>query len=903
MADENSIIKVNNTTYSIQEKWLETAKKFFEVDDNDELNINLLKAGLFGYNNEIMSSEIKNNVYHRNVLYDEHFLNTASIPKSIYNHAKMQNTDVDSAVPSHMRINFGVKKSDITSSSKFTKIKSNDKTDADSSYEFVIDNSFVFTLGEYNFMLPFPVQLVFTVNNINSEYTVTARYLYDQSQFPFYKVKNPYIKLWEEVVGGVRYIFLDLDIYQVEKETTTVTVTSEDISENLFYDVNYTDQMAYFNVFYTYNGERELLNTYFNNTFTPGDDEKYCYYTFIDDNKLEVSFSALPNSFRPRYNSTLEIEVYTTSGSAGNFSYSGDVRTNYIEDTAMNKIPVFITPITDASGGKDRPTYIEMKQKLLDEYLLRDNLVTEGDLDKYFNQVSSNESINGSQMKFIKKRDDVIKRLWNSYLLLRNTEGNVIPTTTIPKLFINNAELESNNYTIPEGSAVVYDIANDTYFIVWHKLELEDYLDRSKYLIYAIPYLVKVEQNPVLASVYYKTYVQEEAGLSYKYLNPNVPYQFLVNAFEVSRDNMSSEVYTFRLSLVTNLIDTEFDQNVKVRAILRGKSGETYGYFDLNRTSDTELTYEGYLATEKWNTIVNNKMNIYNSLYTLDSSAVLDNDGLTSVRNALVEGEVDIELAIMYKNDFTTERVGDTIRMPDMEGYATACLMTNDDPIELFSNMSNVIESNVYPSDTGFTFRSIPLVEYTYFQYNYPLVYDLMNRFVGTLRDNVGRLENITSVDVKFFNTYGKSRWYYSDRKWNQETRQYDFEMVKRVDLDVSLNVYVNNVVTGETDLAIKKYISDFIEASNDEGIFPLSNLTRRLEENFEIIRYIVTDTINDLPVQKIESKYTSHLEMTKQEVIDYVPEYLNLRKELTAAEGEYGVEQFYMYAVTINYL
>jgi hypothetical protein len=900
---ENSQITVNNTTYSIQEKWLETAKTFFGIDSNDEVNINLLKAGLFGYNNEIMSSEIKNNVYHRNVLYDEHFLNTASIPKSIYNFAKVQNSRVDNSTPSQMRINFSMKKSDIINSSKFTKIDANDNlADSDAAYEFIIDNQYVFTLGEYGFMLPFPIQLVFKVNNINNEYTAIARYLYDQSEFPFYTVKNPYIKLWEQSYNGEKYIFLGIDIFQIEKDVTSISVMTEDISENLFYDIAYNGQLAYFNVFYTYNGQRELLKTYFNNTTTPPENEKYCYYTFIDDNKLEISFSALPNNFRPRFNSTIEVEVYTTEGSKGNFSYSGNINVNYIADSEMSKIPVFISPITDASGGKDKPSYLEIKNKLIDDYLVRDNLITDRDLDMYFNKISTTERIFGSQIKFVKKRNDAIKRLWNSYLLLRNPEGNVIPTTTIPNLHINSKELADNNYTIPEGSAIVYDIVNDIYFIVWHKLELEDYLDRSKYLIYAIPYLIKVEQNPVLASVYYKTHIEEPVSLSFNYINPNVPYQFLINSFDVFRDNISNEVYTFRLSLVTNLIDTKFDENVKVRGILRGKSGETYGYFDFNRTSDTELTYEGYLATEKWNVINNNRMNIYNSLYALDTSPILDNDGLTSVKNALIEGEVDLDVVVMYQNEYTTEKVGDTTKMPDMEKFATVCVLSNDDHIKLFSNMSNVIESNVYPTASGFTFKSIPLVEYTYFQYNYPLVYELMDRFVSTLSDNISKLENNTSVDVKFYNTYGKSLWYFSNRKWNADTRRYDYDMVKRVDLDVTLDIYVNNVITNEMDYAIKGYISEFIESCNDEGVFPLSNLVRRLEENFEVIRYIVTDTINDLPVQKLESKFDTFLDMDKQDIIDYVPEYLNLRKELTAAEGEFGVEQYYMYAVTINY-
>lgn len=904
MAEENSIIKVNNTSYSIQDKWLETAKKYFGVDDEDEVGINLLKAGLFGYNNEIMSNETKNNIYHRNVLYDEHFLNTASIPKSIYNFAKVQNSQVQNATPSHMKINFAVKKRDIINSTKFTKINASEGlADSDDAYEFIINNDYIFNLGDYKFMLPFPIQLVFRHNNVNNDYTTIARYLYDQSTFPFFSIKNPYIKLWEESFQGEKYVFLALDIYQMQKIENSIKVSSEDISENLFYGITYSGQLAYFNVYYTYDGQTELLNTYFNNTFTPPENEKYCYYTFIDENRIEISFSALPNNFRPRFNSTLEVEVFTTDGAKGNFSYSGEILVNYLQDSEMNKIPVYITPITDSAGGKDKPSFVEIKNKLIEDYLVRDNLITDYDLDLYFNKINSEEKINNSSIKFIKKRNDVIKRLWNSYILLRNNEGNVVPTTTIPSLILREDELRENNYTIPQNTAIVYDIQADKHFVVWHKLEVPQYFDKSKYLVYSLPYLIKVEQQPVLSSIYYKTHVNQPVSLSFNYINPNIPYQFLVSSFDVHRNNMSNEVYTFSLSMATNLIDTNFNDNVKVRGILKSKSGEVYGYFDFNRISDTELMYEGYLATEKWNTITNNKMNIFNSLYTLDSSPILDNDGLTSVKNALIDGEVNLDIVIMYKNSFSKEKVADTIKMPDMEEFATVCLLKNDDPIRLFTNMSNVIESNAYPIQDGLQIKSVPLVEYTYFQYNYNLVHNLLEGFTASITENLDKLENNTSVDVKLYNTYGKSSWYYSGKKYDPVSRREDYTMVKRVDLDVKLTIHVNNIITSDIDYAIKDYISQFIESCNDEGIFPISNLIRRLEENFDIIKYIEFESINDLPVQKIESKYMSFLDMDRQEIVDYVPEYLNLRKELIANPDGTGTEQYYNYAITINYI
>ena len=81
--DPKSTIYMDGTSYNIEKHWLEIAQKYFNVDQTDFNAISFLKSSFFGYFNEIASNEVKNATYHRNVLYDEHFLNTASFPESM----------------------------------------------------------------------------------------------------------------------------------------------------------------------------------------------------------------------------------------------------------------------------------------------------------------------------------------------------------------------------------------------------------------------------------------------------------------------------------------------------------------------------------------------------------------------------------------------------------------------------------------------------------------------------------------------------------------------------------------------------------------------------------------------------------------------------------------------------
>lgn len=900
---EDSTINIQSTSYNIEDKWLEVAKKYYNIDDNDENGINLLKSGLFGYNNEIMSNEIKNNVFHRNFLYNEHFLNTANIPESIYNFAKIQNYEISNAIPAHLRINFAVSKTDIENSSDFKKI--NDTSlyaDSDSVFEFIIDNNYVFNVGDFKFLLPYPVQLLFKKNNIDNDFAVTARYLYNDNNFSFFNKENPYIKLWEESHETEKFLFLALDIFQMDSKENAIEVTSEDISENLFYDFSYTNQLVYFNVYYDYNGETFLLNKYFNNTFTPSNDEKFCYYSYINDNEIEISFSALPNNFRPRTNSVLRIEIFTSEGSSGNFTFNGKITTNYIEDGSMSKIPVYITPIEDSSGGTDKPTYIDIKNELINNSLVRNNLIMESDLDTYFNQISDNNKIFNSKITFIKKRNDLIKRLYSAFILLRDNQNKILPTNTISSLKLSETELITNNYTLPENTTIVYDIQNNSYFIVYHELELDDYKDTSKYLLYSIPYLIKINKSPILSAIYYKTYIDNDLTLNFNYINSNIPYKFLFTNTTVKRNNLNKNVpYTFQITLNSNISNDEY-ANVKVRGILRSNVGEIYGYFDFKKINDISNIYEGYLAVDVDNPIQDNYMNIYNSLYDINTSPIMDNNGFTSVKNCYISSKVQLEIQVLYKNKYNTDKYGVSNLMPDVTDYGCACSLSLDSDLELFTNMSNMIESTIYPNTDGsLNLKSIPLIEKNYFENNSTFVYRLLENFIDLISNNINRLENNTNIDIKFYNTYGPSKWYYTSKELVNNS--YKYNMLPRIDMNIDLNICVNGVVTTEFDNSIKEYISNFVESCNEDKIFPISNLIRKLEENFDAIRYIEFNSIDKLPVQKVENKFTSFYDMSTNEIIDFVPEYLNLRKNLVISNNEISVEQYYNYSITINYI
>lgn len=901
--NKRAIIDINNTSYNIQNDWFEVMRKYFNIEPDDKEAIHFLKSGLFGYNAEIFANEIKNNVFHRNIIYDEHFLNTASFPESIYNFAKTFNYTIDMATPSQVRINFAIKKEDLVNN-KFRKevtddignIVSNRKT-----FELTLDNDFMFMMDDIQFRLPYPVKIVFKETEDKSDFTLVATYETD-IDFPYMDLTNNYIKLWQDIVNGEKVVFFGLDLFQVQKITKEFNVVSEDITDNLYYNIDYDHQLAFFNIFYEYNGKREQLKTYFNNTYQPQDDEKFCYFSLLDDDTLQISFSSASSSFRPRLNSKLIVETFVTLGTGGNFSYIGNnIGVNFNNNGEFDKVPVNVIPMTECKGGMDRPSFTQVKNGIINNFAVRDNLIIDNDLEVFFKHVNETENLYGSNIEFIKKRNDVIKRLFNAYLITRDPNRKVIPSNTAPSLEVSRDYLEANEYCIKENTPILYNSETKKYTI--QTGDIDDLMLNGrlnpKYLQYSNPFLLKVEERPVLIGNYYSTYLDSKIEMKYSYINPHISESFQVKELNIAKHNITDSKYTLTLQLNTTYNINE-SNNILVRVVLYDKANKPYGFFDLDAPSSNSFYYEGYLETD--NLIHNNKINLIDSLYNVKGSAI----GKDILPSVLVDNEIKMEVALLIRSDVSNEKQGVFKYMQDLDEYTTALIFSNENDIPLFKNLYNYMESDVRPPKSGniFTIKQFPLIEREYFTHSFFNFFEVWNVYLDIVKDNIDKLENNTSVDIKLTNTYGPSRFYYYDTELNEDNNIV-YKYIDNVHMGLNLIIHLNYYLDSDIDLAIRKFISDFIESCNTERLFPISNLIRLLETEFDIIKYIEFFEIGGHDTQKIRNTFTSLLDMTKQEVEDYVPEYLNIEKKLdlpSEIDNNLLVGYPYNYNINITY-
>jgi hypothetical protein len=156
---------------------------------------------------------------------------------------------------------------------------------------------------------------------------------------------------------------------------------------------------------------------------------------------------------------------------------------------------------------------------------------------------------------------------------------------------------------------------------------------------------------------------------------------------------------------------------------------------------------------------------------------------------------------------------------------------------------------------------------------------DRMSTFMNTFTtqyENISsiidtRLRNETSIDVKLYNTYGRSTNYYIGE---------DETLLNTLNLRIAFDMWFNpgtdtTIVIPE----IKRFIKERIETISDNGTnqIHISNLMREIEHNFSYIDHIRFKGFNgyDTDHQSIKLKHTDIDDMSKEERRKYVPELL----------------------------
>jgi hypothetical protein len=542
--------------YDIYSKLLFIASKYFDVTTED-----FLKTGLFGYITESMAMIARDSSFHKTMLYNESFLNTAVMPKSVYNWAKMFGVSIPAATPSYAEIQVTIPidsllfqtASAIPNAQKY----GSEVVGALSNKQMMIlDRGNQFIAGEFRFTLE---RSILIYKDTEDSEVITVKYCQTEEQTTLLQdISNFFIKTF---ITSDNYLSFVVRAYQYDVVKRQSQISSSSFLDTKVHRFQFNDQFVGARMKYLKNGVQSPIELRFSNITTPTDsNNRFAYYNLIDTNQLQVTFSSSSGDFIPASNSALLVDIYTTKGAQGNITFTGDVIFRLKEESLKN-IPILANFFNESSiGGVNSPSISRIKSTIINEISTRDVIVTETDLNNYFSILTSLlETINDGRVVFVKKRDDILRRVFSAYILMRdgldlngapadsNYTSKVIPTNTITSDFAISSNLSRPFGTIIKKKS---GTSNEYEYVPSNALDgSDDY--------YIVPFFMRVTVDPFRKVKYIYNLTDDSTSLSYKDVSEASAGVYVIPSSVSVRRTLeganTSPYYIFTASFVTNV--------------------------------------------------------------------------------------------------------------------------------------------------------------------------------------------------------------------------------------------------------------------------------------------------------------------------------------------------------------
>ena len=867
-------IKKYTSLYDIKDYALNVlAPKYFPEDVVEGYNV-----GFLGYSLDLMTNTTEDIFNTVPIVINEMYPNLAQMPTSIYNYASLFQEANLFAIPSTM---------DCVLLLPMDSLIENSEQGNDNTYrKFIIDQRTQVNVEDHTFILDYDILI--TLKPYRGEYIITASYLREFNN-SLSNIKNPYIKYQKYNYNGTKYLALLVKMRRCKKNTFNTRIIDNDRINASTVTITFEDQLASFEVFYRESSDNNYTQLQKRIVNSKAIKDPFCYYRLKTDDVLEISFTTRENYFKPAFNSELVVEYYTTDGSNGNFEmYQGsdvEVYRNSEKYESNSRVPIIAIPQSASTSGKDRPNLLDLRDHTADLFATVDSYTTESDLQRHFNTF---DMINNTKVTFIKKRDDIFDRLYTAFSISKDSLGSYYKTNTLNlKIYKDQFDHQfeqSKRLLLKPSNVFVYE-ENSTRNMV--KVDNYEELDLNNEFIYQNPFLMTLSDNGVVG--YYLNNINDKIPLDYEYVNDSSMVQFICNNLYVQRSSLSNDgKYKFKLYLsatdndISNpLVDEEGNETGKVKVILSFmlKNGKEVAYIECRKTHFEEdglkYTFEGEITTDDYISITE-AIRIYGLKNITNGEDLVQMLPMTNLK-------MNIYTFLEYSENNVRHSFS---QLPGFENTTmTNKYTTEETRVELVTPLNMLKSHMVWDKDeegrTLITIKDVPVIQWQ------PTVMlsniSEFDRFINILSSQYDYMKEILdkkvnnySVDMKFYNTYGKS---------NNFVVGSEGEILNRVNCSVHFKVYPHMRSEGFKLVEdMKVFIKEYFESINNdinEGIF-ISNLIQQLENTFSQIRYLKFESINgyNSGIQSIDNMTTDISNLEKEERIMFIPEYLNIELE-----------------------
>jgi len=541
-------------------------------------------VGIFGYMNEMFSQTLQNSLVVISENVNETIPTRAKFSKNVINHAMNLGISDIYAKPAVMTMMIYLP---ITyMEANFTEI--NETT---GKAKFILSRECPIIVGSHEFHLDYDV--IFTrTKNPQGKYVYTA--IYDlfktgttevKQSNPISDMTNPYITtVMQCTIDRTDFVAFSARLHQVTLTTVSKNILTSSPIENKAVTFDFTGQLAAFDVDVIENGVTTHLTPVYSGLIDYTiQDGSWCYYSFINENTIRVLFS--PDSYMPSMNAVVKVNIQTSEGASGNFTYNNNFKISLKSETYnnYNGMYAYIYPLLDgiSTTGRDKKSIADIRKIIPREASSRGAIINTSDLNNFFNSINDDEC----KLYFKKKKDNQFERMYYTYMLMRK-DGNVYPTNTL-NVRIKQTDFEgfsgNNNLVIKPGAKFYYydhgtDVDNDFATIIPPSNLIEG-LDKEEYpypmivnkdgnmvrvFEYTTPFAITIDDD--LISSYFLTIMNDNKTFAFDNINTESDLQFIATnmnwkrGYVFNKDN-THEVdnkYTMEVVMTQNNINTDY---------------------------------------------------------------------------------------------------------------------------------------------------------------------------------------------------------------------------------------------------------------------------------------------------------------------------------------------------------